>query len=140
MMSRMFKPLLLLIVLAAVQVPALAWSNHTLVSYRAFDRMGLGGDFQPRAAPQWASIAEAIASVAGIGNRLERPACSLLRQIDDILAMLNRDRRVEVAAMSGSGATVFALAASMEAAASIADDVQQRRPDWWVADTLLGGA
>lgn len=39
MMSRMFKPLLLLIVLAAVQVPALAWSNHTLVSYRAFDRM-----------------------------------------------------------------------------------------------------
>jgi 4-diphosphocytidyl-2-C-methyl-D-erythritol kinase len=108
--------------------------------YRAFDGMGLGDTFQPRAAPHWASVSEAIADIVSIGNDLERPARSLLRQIDDILAMLNADERVERAAMSGSGATVFALAASMEAAAAIADDVQQRRPDWWVADTLLAGA
>jgi 4-diphosphocytidyl-2-C-methyl-D-erythritol kinase len=108
--------------------------------YRAFDSMGLGDAFKPRAAPHWTSSSDAIADITRIGNHLERPARSLLRQIDDIFAMLNADQRVAVAAMSGSGATVFALAASMEAAAAIADDVQQRHPDWWVADTLLGGA
>lgn len=108
--------------------------------YRAFDGMGLGDVFHARAAPHWASVGDAITDIALIGNHLERPARSLMGQIDDILGLLQADNRVERAAMSGSGATVFALAASMEAAAAIADDVQQRRPDWWVADTLLGGA
>jgi 4-diphosphocytidyl-2-C-methyl-D-erythritol kinase len=108
--------------------------------YRAFDGMDLGDGFHARAAPHWANVGDAITDIALVGNHLERPARSLMGQIDDILGLLQADNRVERAAMSGSGATVFALAASMEAAAAIADDVQQRRPDWWVADTLLGGA
>ena len=108
--------------------------------YRAFDDLGLGDAFKSRTAPQWTTAVEAIAEIGRIGNQLERPARSLMQQIDDIFAILKADHRVQHAAMSGSGATVFALAASMDAAAAIADDVQQRRPDWWVADTLLGGA
>lgn len=108
--------------------------------YRGFDRMGLGDAFDTRAAPRWPSMSEAITDIALIGNHLEAPARSLLQQIDEILDTLNQDERVELAAMSGSGATVFALVANMETAAAIADDVQQRHRDWWVAETLLGGA
>lgn len=112
----------------------------TAAVYRMFDSMELGDAFRLRAAPRWTSAAGAIADIALIGNHLERPACSLMQQIDDVLATLKADDRVEVASLSGSGATVFALVASMEVAAALADDLQQRRPDWWVADTLLGGA
>jgi len=108
--------------------------------YRAFDRMGLGDAFHTRAAPRWPSMREAIAGIALIGNHLEAPARALLQQIDEILDTLNQDERVQLAAMSGSGATVFALTADIETAAGIADDVQQRHRDWWVAETLLGGA
>ena len=83
---------------------------------------------------------DAVSDIAAIGNHLEAPARSLMRHIDDILTAVNAEDRVEIAAMSGSGATVFALVADMEIAASLADDLQARHPDWWIAETLLGGA
>ena len=58
----------------------------------------------------------------------------------DVVIRLTGDARVRQAGLSGSGATVFALTANSEDAAALADDMQSRHRDWWVADTLLSGA
>lgn len=68
-------------------------------------------------------------------NDLEAPARSLVPVIDEVLAALSAQAYVQLARMSGSGATCFALfeseAARSRAAANIA------RPDWWMLETRL---
>lgn len=108
--------------------------------YRRFDAMGLGGAFTERRAPSWPDAAAACADIATIGNDLAAPAESLMADIALIRAELSADPRVLYAGMSGSGATMFALLAHSSDAEALAESLQMRRPEWWVADTILAGA
>lgn len=108
--------------------------------YRRFDAMGLGAAFAAKPAPVWPDAAQALAGIAAIGNDLTAPAADLAPEIAAVSQILRADPRVRYAALSGSGATLFALTANAGDAAALADTVQEKRPDWWVADTLLSGA
>lgn len=108
--------------------------------YRRFDAMGLGARFATKPAPDWSGAEQALAGIARTGNDLTDPATAIAPQIAEVSQILRADARVRYAALSGSGATVFALTANAEDAAALADALQEKRPDWWVADTLLSGA
>ncbi len=123
--------------LAAVLVNPLA-PVATADVYRRFDELKLGVDLSDAPAPAWSNRAEALAAIATLGNDLEAPARALAPAIEEVKAVLNADARVDYAALSGSGATVFALVADMESAAALADNVQSAHPDWWVCDAMLG--
>lgn len=108
--------------------------------YSRFDAMGLGARFAEKTAPMWSGAEEALAGIAASGNDLAGPARTIAPQIAEVSQILSADPRVRYAALSGSGATIFALTANAEEAAALADALQEKRPDWWVADTLLSGA
>ncbi len=108
--------------------------------YRQFDAMGLGGELSASEPPRWRDRADAVAAIAADGNDLEPAARALMPELDVIAALLRADPRVDYAALSGSGATMFALVADMEVAAALADDIQAAHTNWWVCDTELAAA
>jgi 4-diphosphocytidyl-2-C-methyl-D-erythritol kinase len=78
----------------------------------------------------------AAMDVAATGrNDLEPPARALAPQIDDVLALLQAAPGVELARMSGSGATCFAIFASAHARDAAA--LAARTQGWWVLPTFL---
>lgn len=108
--------------------------------YRQFDAMNLGSAFQEAPAPDWSDMKSALVAIADTGNDLEAPARALLSDIVTITDAIRADARVRYAALSGSGATVFALCENSADAEALADTLQRAHTDWWVADTILGGA
>jgi 4-diphosphocytidyl-2-C-methyl-D-erythritol kinase len=112
----------------------------TPLVYKEFDHMNLGGDFKPAPAPVWADRTAAVRDIAAIGNALEAPAAALVPEVAEMLDLLRNDARVAHAALSGSGATAFALVDDRHAAARLAADIEAAHPDWWVAGTLLQAA
>jgi 4-diphosphocytidyl-2-C-methyl-D-erythritol kinase len=71
------------------------------------------------------------AAIEAAGNDLQGPACALAPAIGETLAALRQCRGVRVAAMSGSGATCFALCADAAQAVTIADNMAREHPLWW---------
>jgi 4-diphosphocytidyl-2-C-methyl-D-erythritol kinase len=112
----------------------------TPLVYREFDRLRLGAAFGPRAAPDWSDRTHALSDIVATGNALTAAATALAPDIAVIIEILRNDARVEHAAMSGSGATCFALVENLAAAAALAADLRVAHPDWWVIETELGGA
>lgn len=112
----------------------------TPLVYGEFDRMRLGGDFAPREAPVWADRTQALSDIVATGNALTTPASALAPEIASIIEILRNDARVEHAAMSGSGATCFALVENLSDAEALAADLRDAHPDWWIVETELGGA
>lgn len=106
--------------------------------YRAFDSMKLGSDLIANSTPNWADDDEAIADMRLQGNDLEPAARALMPMIGDLLSELAGSEHVRHAAMSGSGATVFAITHDWDAAESLSDDLIARHPGWWVAEAMLG--
>jgi 4-diphosphocytidyl-2-C-methyl-D-erythritol kinase len=106
--------------------------------FRRFDEMGGGDAFSPAAAPRWRTAHEAVASAAAMGNDLAAAARSLMPDIGVIEDALRADPRALYVALSGSGATVFAIVANKSDAAALAADLADRRPGWWIAPTTLG--
>jgi 4-diphosphocytidyl-2-C-methyl-D-erythritol kinase len=104
--------------------------------YQRFDALGLGGEFTTAPAPLWPDPAAAVAAIAALGNDLTAPAADLAPVIAAMLALLRADPRARVAALSGSGASVFAITDDAEAARALAADVA--RAEWWVRPTVLG--
>jgi 4-diphosphocytidyl-2-C-methyl-D-erythritol kinase len=83
------------------------------------------GDFspvQPLARP-WSDLASFVEALAARGNDLSAAATSICPVIAEVLAFLRKTDAVRYAAMSGSGATCFALydtpAAAQQAAATV---------------------
>lgn len=105
--------------------------------FKQFDLMGLGGSFSPAAPPRWNTTDEALSGIAALGNDLEAPAVALMAEIGEIAHLLRSDPRVAYAALSGSGATLFALTHSAEAAHALASDLSTRRREWWVRAVRL---
>jgi 4-diphosphocytidyl-2-C-methyl-D-erythritol kinase len=107
--------------------------------YRAFDRMGLGGDLTAWT-PSWTEPADVWRDVAARGNDLAPAAAALMPELDEIVTLLRADTRAGCVLLSGSGATVFALAENWAAAQSLARDVSAQRPAWWTRPMKLGSA
>ncbi len=70
-------------------------------------------------------------------NDLERPAIALAPVIANVLAALREGAGCELARMSGSGATCFALYGSDAAAERAAKALRGKYPQWWVRPTVL---
>lgn len=73
-------------------------------------------------------------------NDLQAPAISLVPEIADLLLELKNTGRPMFSAMSGSGATCFAIYEDALAAQSAAAGLKTHHPDWWVVSTVLGRA
>jgi 4-diphosphocytidyl-2-C-methyl-D-erythritol kinase len=73
-------------------------------------------------------------------NDLESAAIALAPIVADVLLALSSQPRCELARMSGSGATCFAVFASAVDAIKAAEAIHAEYPTWWVRATALGGA
>jgi 4-diphosphocytidyl-2-C-methyl-D-erythritol kinase len=73
-------------------------------------------------------------------NDLESAAIALTPVVADVLLALSSQPHCELARMSGSGATCFAVFASAAAAIKAAEAIHAEYPTWWVRATALGGA
>lgn len=71
-------------------------------------------------------------------NDLESPAISLTPVIADVLSALNDLDNIQLARMSGSGATCFALFDDADAAQAGATQLKRDYPAWWTAATIFG--
>ncbi|WP_404369647.1 4-(cytidine 5'-diphospho)-2-C-methyl-D-erythritol kinase [Sphingomonas sp. MMS24-J45] len=69
-------------------------------------------------------------------NDLEAPARRLAPVIDDVLTLLGEGAPI-LARMSGSGATCFALYASVADRAAAAARIRAVQPGWWCLETQL---
>ena len=67
-------------------------------------------------------------------NDLEKPAIGLVPEIADVLGALSG---AEVARMSGSGATCFALYASGAERDEVAASIMAGNPGWWAFPSCL---
>jgi 4-diphosphocytidyl-2-C-methyl-D-erythritol kinase len=76
----------------------------------------------------WPDLGDLVAALAARGNDLADAATSLRPAIADVLAALGRTEGVRYAAMSGSGATCFALYDDVNAAGGAAAGLPDR---WW---------
>jgi 4-diphosphocytidyl-2-C-methyl-D-erythritol kinase len=96
------------------------------------------GDFSPGIdwdAGRGTTLAERLGHTR---NDLEPPAISLSPVIDDVLSALTDLEGVQLARMSGSGATCFGLFANTEAAQAGAARLRSDHPDWWATATIFG--
>jgi 4-diphosphocytidyl-2-C-methyl-D-erythritol kinase len=73
-------------------------------------------------------------------NDLESAAIALAPVVADVLLELSSQPHCELARMSGSGATCFAVFASAADAIKAAEAIHAGYPNWWVRATALGGA
>ena len=68
-------------------------------------------------------------------NDLEPPARAIEPQIDAVLALLASAPGVDLARMSGSGATCFAIFDDIGARDAAAEQARER--EWWALPTFL---
>lgn len=97
--------------------------------YRQFDAMGLGRDFDSNPPSSWEQATR--------GNDLEAAAVALMPELLGIRALLEALPGVGHVGLSGSGATMFALVDTREAALEATLALRQGRPDAWVAPVRL---
>lgn len=79
-----------------------------------------------------ATPAALIAFLEAQDNDLVAPAREIVPDIDIALGLLAGRRGCRLARMSGSGATVFGLFDTREAAESAAEEISFAQPQWWV--------
>ncbi|MDB5654791.1 MAG: 4-diphosphocytidyl-2C-methyl-D-erythritol kinase [Tardiphaga sp.] len=87
-------------------------------------------------APKWpaegASAEAWIKALAAGSNDLEAPALKVEPVISEVLSALRDAEGTQLARMSGSGATCFAIFADDEDAQRAAAAIQHAHPQWWV--------
>ncbi|HEY2032507.1 MAG TPA: 4-(cytidine 5'-diphospho)-2-C-methyl-D-erythritol kinase [Rhizomicrobium sp.] len=82
----------------------------------------------------------AVEFLKTVGNDLEAPAVSQAPVIADVLGVLRGAQGVQIARMSGSGATCFGLFADATAVQAAAAQIARDHPNWWVRATVLAKA
>jgi 4-diphosphocytidyl-2-C-methyl-D-erythritol kinase len=85
------------------------------------------------------SLWDVIGYLGDAGNDLEAPACQLAPVIQEVLNAFDREPGCALAAMSGSGATCFALFHDPDYARGAASRIAQDQPGWWVSATGFAG-
>lgn len=93
-------------------------------------------------APAWpqddAPVSQWLELIAAGRNDLEAPAVAIAPVIGEVLEMLRAFDGVQLARMSGSGATCFAIFATDADAAHAARALGVAQPAWWVHAGTLG--
>lgn len=106
--------------------------------YRAYDRAVAP---QGAALPPWPEAFTGTADVAAFlalcRNDLQPPAVELQPAIAEVLAALGAAEESLFARMSGSGATCFALCASIGEADALARRLEATHPHWWIRSCRL---
>lgn len=82
------------------------------------------------------TLAQLAAYLAGCRNDLQAPAVELCPAIGEVLSALDAEPRIELARMSGSGATCFGLC-ELPQAMDIERGLRAVHPDWWIASGPL---
>ena len=108
--------------------------------YDQFDALGGGADFYERPPPSSKTVDQFIEALDGFRNDLTEPAEALAHGVSDVLEEARSLTDIGLVRMSGSGATVFALFRTQEAAKAAAATLVDRHPDWWVTACMLGDA
>lgn len=109
--------------------------------FRAFDAAGGGAGFaEVDPFPEFGGLDGLTEWLDGQRNDLEAPAILQVPEIGDVLAFLRGQTGVRLARMSGSGATCFALFASIAFAERASVVLKGDKPGWWSAPCRLGGA
>lgn len=85
----------------------------------------------------FADVADVIAFLRTVGNDLEAPTLSLTPVVRDVLDALRGCDGVQLARMSGSGATCFGLFESRAAADAAVTRIARDHPGWWVRSAVL---
>jgi len=70
-------------------------------------------------------------------NDLEQPAIAVAPVIGDVLDALREQDGIDLARMSGSGATCFGIFVDRRTAVQAARALRSTHPDWWVRVTIL---
>jgi len=105
--------------------------------YRAYDASGVhGGADLPKAAAL-STPTDVAAWLATCRNDLEPPALALEPRIAEALGALRSAPQTLLGRMSGSGATCFALCASLSDAQAMAADLAHDQPTWWIKPCTL---
>ncbi len=78
-----------------------------------------------------------IEAIGSGTNDLERPALKVEPVIDEVLSALRATDGVQLARMSGSGATCFAIYETIGDAGQAAKAISQTHPGWWVHAGVL---
>jgi len=93
----------------------------------------------PPAPPDFAGAFRKLLDYVGPrGNDLESAATRLAPEIADVLAALRALPGAQLARLSGSGPSCFALFATPLEAHRAAEMLAERQPDWWIAASELG--
>ncbi|NDV98492.1 4-(cytidine 5'-diphospho)-2-C-methyl-D-erythritol kinase [Salipiger sp. PrR002] len=92
----------------------------------------------PERLPEFAGAEGLIDWLRDMRNDMEPAARALEPVIGTVLSELEALPGCRLARMSGSGATCFGLFASMAEAGAAAEALRAARPDWWIAEGLLG--
>lgn len=89
------------------------------------------------ALPVWRTGADLIEWLARQRNDLEPPAMQIAPVIGTVLETLRRLPSCQLARMSGSGATCFALLPTQDDAERAARTIAEGQPGWWCVATTL---
>lgn len=90
----------------------------------------------PMLPESFGSLSELSGYLASCRNDLQDPAVGLCPEIGTVLSALDADSRIDLARMSGSGATCFGLCEPSQAM-EIERSLRADHPDWWVASGPL---
>ena len=80
-----------------------------------------------------------ITKLQTLRNDLQRPASELCPQIGQVIAALEEQNECQLARMSGSGATCFAIFPDLHLARQAAEKIRSSCPSWWVNATQTTG-
>jgi 4-diphosphocytidyl-2-C-methyl-D-erythritol kinase len=104
--------------------------------YRAYDAGAVRAADRPDPPRDW-SVARVIDWLSAQRNDLEPPALAMTPAIADALAAVAATPQVTLTRMSGSGATVFGLYPTDQAAQAAAQALSAAHPEAWVTATRL---
>lgn len=109
--------------------------------YAAYDAVGRFGSLAHPDLPEPATASATALTgwLAGTRNDLEAPAAAHVPAIGACLAALRRCDGALLVRMSGSGATCFAIFASVQQRDVAAGRLAALQPGWWIAPSVLGG-
>ena len=110
--------------------------SSTGAVYRALDSGPPGTAAMPPPPLAW-SVQGVIGWLASQRNDLEAPAVALQPAIGQALTAVEALPAARLTRMSGSGATVFALFDTIEAAAAAGQTLSALHPGWWIRPTVL---
>lgn len=109
--------------------------------FRAFDAAGGGAGFaEVDPFPDFAGRVHLAEWLGAQRNDLEAPAIAQVAEIGEVLTFLRAQRGVQLARMSGSGATCFALFDAISFAEMAHVILKTEKPEWWSAPCRLGAA